>query len=429
VITASPDQTPPSVTTPGLSPSLAIPGATITVTSTATDNVSVASAQVQLNGGAWTSMSASDGAFGESSEPITGTVTAPGSAGSYNVCVRATDGSGNTSNGLACSTLTVMSFSLSAATSSASAAQGLSTTWTINISRSNFGGSIDLSASGLPAGTTYGFNPDPAGGASSVLTVTTSNCGTATPRGTFPITVSGQSGGLTRTVGVSLTVTNGKPTMTAPDPSLYGNTKLGTSTVRVKETWGACDADGISSFKLQRQVSGGSWSTMTLSSATATKIYQSLTKGKVYRYRVRATDKTGLTSTYAYSPSFKAVVSDETSSLLSYAGAWSIGTYSAYFGGHDRYTKAAGASATYTFTGSSAAWVSKKSSSRGSAQVYVDGVLVATINLYATTATNRAQVFAFNWGTNGTHTIRIVNLATSGHPRIDLDAMVRLVRL
>jgi hypothetical protein len=34
----------------------------------------------------------------------------------------------------------------------------------------------------------------------------------------------------------------------------------------------------------------------------------------------------------------------------------------------------------------------------------------------------RRIMFTRSWATSGPHTIRIVNLATSGHPRIDVDA-------
>jgi hypothetical protein len=429
IITAPPDLSPPSVTLPVLAPNPVIPGATVTVTSTATDNVTVTAAQKQLSGGSWTAMSAVDGAFGESAEDVTSTIIAPATPGTYPVCIRATDGNGNTSNGLACTTLTVMSFSLSPATASASVTQGRTVTYTINISRSSFPGSIAFSASGLPAGAIASFAANPTAAASTVMTITTSNCSTPTPRGAFTITVTGQSGGLTKTTTVSMTVTNGTPIITAPSPSLYGNTTLGSTTVRVKESWTGCDADGLTRFTLQRQVNGGSWYTVTLATALSTSINQSLTKSATYRYRLTATDKTGLTTTYGYGPKFQAIVSDQTSTSITYTGAWSTGYSSSYWGGSTRYSTAAGASTTYKFTGSAAAWVAYKGPTRGSAQVWVDGVLRATVNLYATTSTARAQVFAVTWSTNGTHTIRIVNLGTAGHSRVDIDACVRLVRV
>jgi hypothetical protein len=425
VVTAPPDQAVPTITTPGLSPNPVIPGASVTVTAVATDNLIVASAEKQLNGGSWTAMSAVDGAFGEASEAVTSTITAPATAGTYQVCVRARDASNNTSNGLACTTLTVMSFSLAPATASATAAQGKSAAWTINITRSSFPGSIAFAATGLPAGTNATFVANPSTAGSTVLTITTSNCTTPTPRGTFTITVNGSSGGLTRSTTVKLTVTNSVPTLTAPAPTLYGNTTVTSTTVRVKERWSACDADGLTSYRLQRQVNGGSWSTVSLSTALTTSINQSLTKGKTYRYRVRATDRSGLVSTYSYGPTFKPIVSDQTSSLISYTGTWSTATSSSYFGGSARYSTSPGASATYRITASGAAWIAYKSSTRGTAQVFVDGVLKATITLKASTTTARAQVYAINWGANGTHTVKVV--VVSG--RVDIDAFVRLVRV
>jgi hypothetical protein len=59
--------------------------------------------------------------------------------------------------------------------------------------------------------------------------------------------------------------------------------------------------------------------------------------------------------------------------------------------------------------------------------VYVDGVLAVTVNLHASTYQAGRTVWAVNFATAGTHTIKIVNLGTSGHPRIDVDAFVRLV--
>jgi hypothetical protein len=422
------DRTPPTVTSPGLSASTAIPGALVTVTAIATDGLAVASAEVRVGAGSWASMAASDGAFGETSEDLSATITAPPSAGTYDVCVRATDSATNRSGGTACATLTVINFSLSPSVASKSVAQGHSITYTINVSRSSFPAPITLAIGGLPAGASGSFSPNPAAGSLSTLTVTTSNCGIVTPRGTYPLTIEGTASGLTRTTSVSLVVGNAPPTMTAPASTLYANTTLGTSTVRVRTAWGACDPDGVASFKLQRQVNGGSWTTVSLG-ATATSINQSLGKGTTYRYRVRATDGNGNTSGYAYGPSFVPRVSDQTSSSVLFAGAWSTGSPSSCYGGTVRYSGSAGALATYSFFGSSGAWVAYKGPTRGSASVYVDGVLKATVNLYASTKSARPVVYAFNWSTNGAHTIKVVVVGTPGHPRVDIDAFYRLVRV
>jgi hypothetical protein len=319
-----------------------------------------------------------------------------------------------------------MSFSLAPAVGTASVGQGRSAGYTINITRSSFAGSITFSATGLPAGAVATFTPNPSGGASTALAITTASCGTVTPRGTYVITVNGTSGGLTKSTTVSLTVTNGAPTVTAPASKLYANTTLGSSTVNVKTSWSACDPDGIKSYSLQRQVNGGTWATVSLATVTSTSITQALTRNATYRFRVRVTDKTSLVSAFVYGATFKPTASDNTSSLITYTGVWGSSTSSVYFGGGDRSSTAAGASATYSFVGESVAWVAYKSTSRGSAQVWIDGVLKTTISLYSTTTTARAQVYAINWAVSGAHTIRIVVVGTAGHPRVDLDAFVRL---
>src|SRR5271157_2342555 len=83
--------------------------------------------------------------------------------------------------------------------------QGVSTiTTTI---RNGFNGSVGLSASGVPMGTSVSFNPQtiPAPGAgNSTMTITV---GSSTPTGTYPITVTGNGGGTQQNTTVSLTVT------------------------------------------------------------------------------------------------------------------------------------------------------------------------------------------------------------------------------
>jgi hypothetical protein len=67
--------------------------------------------------------------------------------------------------------------------------------------------------------------------------------------------------------------------------------------------------------------------------------------------------------------------------------------------------------------------VMEKNTNRGSAQIYLDGVLRATVNTHAAGPTHR-QVVWQRFVTRGQHMVTVVNLATSGHPRIDLDAFM-----
>jgi hypothetical protein len=95
-------------------------------------------------------------------------------------------------------------FSLSMSPASVSVRRGSTATYTVTVTPSNgFSGSVTLSLSGQPSGSSVTFSPNPATGPST-LSVRTSSSG---PRGTFTLTITGRSGTLTHTVTTRLSVT------------------------------------------------------------------------------------------------------------------------------------------------------------------------------------------------------------------------------
>jgi hypothetical protein len=66
--------------------------------------------------------------------------------------------------------------------------------------------------------------------------------------------------------------------------------------------------------------------------------------------------------------------------------------------------------------------VMHKGVKRGKFQVWVNGVLRATVDTYA--ATEQPRMLVYQTAVSGSSTIKIVNLATTGRPRIDLDAVL-----
>ncbi len=114
-------------------------------------------------------------------------------------------------------------------------------------------------------------------------------------------------------------------------------------------------------------------------------------------------------------------LTQQTSSAVTFSGASTTTTYASYSGGTERYLGATGASATYTTSARSLSFVTTKGPNRGTAKVYVDGVLAATIVLSDATTTYRFVAFRTSWSSVGTHTIRIVS---EGSPvaRVDIDA-------
>jgi hypothetical protein len=125
-------------------------------------------------------------------------------------------------------------FSLSMTPAKQVVSQGASTTYTVTVAPLvGFNGTVNLSASGLPAGASASFNPATVtGSGSSVMTVTTTG---ATPGGSSTVTVTGTSGSLTHKTTTTLVVT-----VVVPAAALFV-----TSDNTTQGTWkGVYGADG-----------------------------------------------------------------------------------------------------------------------------------------------------------------------------------------
>ncbi len=215
-----------------------------------------------------------------------------------------------------------------------------------------------------------------------------------------------------------------KPVVASPVVTIVKPATMAAKTGRVRLRWTASDTwTGLKSEQLQEKIGAGRWKTVTLSTPKAKSALRSFTFGKRYQYRLRATDIVGNVSAWTLSAPFVLGRTQESSGAIVYAGAWRTSRSSAFSGGKDRYATGTGASATFTFSGEGIAWVSSRSSSRGSAQVLIDGSPAGIVNLHGTTK-HRQVVFSAAWPTSSVHSIQIVVLGTPGHRRIDLDALV-----
>jgi hypothetical protein len=121
---------------------------------------------------------------------------------------------------------------------------------------------------------------------------------------------------------------------------------------------------------------------------------------------------------------------EDTDSALTYSGGWSVSHCTCFSGGTTHWTAVKNASVSFRtakpvgVSGVRLALIMAKAPNRGSGAVYVDGVKKATINTYSKTKINRAIVYQILLPGTATHTVKIVNLAATGHPRIDLDATI-----
>jgi hypothetical protein len=137
-------------------------------------------------------------------------------------------------------------FTLTSSPSSLTIGQGAAATYTVAITPMNgFGNQVNLSISGLPAGASATFTPNPASN-SSTLSVTT---GTNTPGGSFSLTITGTSGSLNHTTVVSLVITG------VVIADLFNNAEAGNPG----------DVLSVALLNASTQGSGGAWTTSNVS--------------------------------------------------------------------------------------------------------------------------------------------------------------------
>lgn len=176
-------------------------------------------------------------------------------------------------------------FSISATPSSRTIVQGTGTTCSVSVTALNgFNGSVALSASGLPSGATATFNPTTTNGSgSSTLTISTLS---STLAGSYPINITGTSGSISHTAGVTLVVT-GPPNFSvsaSPSSRSVGQGSGTTYTVSVSALNGFSGTVGFNASGLpsgatpgfnpaQITASGSTTLTITTTGSTPTGSY------------------------------------------------------------------------------------------------------------------------------------------------------------
>lgn len=214
------------------------------------------------------------------------------------------------------------------------------------------------------------------------------------------------------------------PTVSAPIRTLVAGSTVVGGRATARLSWTGTDAtSGIAGYDVAQQTDVGAWTTIGSAIATRTTD-RGLATGHSYRFRVRPVDRAGNVGAWVTGPKFELTRFQESSGRITYSGSWRTATSTSFWGGAARRSSAAGAKASITFSGRSAAWVSAVGPNRGKAAVYVNGNRVATIDLYAKTTATRRVVWAANWSTSASRRITIKVLGTAGRPRVDIDAII-----
>jgi chitodextrinase len=200
---------------------------------------------------------------------------------------------------------TQTSFAIAASPSSQTALPGSSTSYGLTITpNGGFAGDVTLSVGGLPPGASGTFSTNPAA-TTSTLSVTTP---AGTPAGTYPLTITGVNGTLTRTTTVTLTVPG--ITVTAPNTAVSWNVGS-TQAVSFTHNLGVGQTVDID---ISRD-GGASWSlitTVTTASATSGGFSWTVSGPATTQALIRATWASSTLVTDTSDVNFTVVKSDTT---------------------------------------------------------------------------------------------------------------------
>lgn len=232
--------------------------------------------------------------------------------------------------------------------------------------------------------------------------------------------VSGPAGAFT---APSIVIDRLAPTASAPKASLRSSVALTSSALPTVLTWTGSDSGlaGLLGYDVARSTDGGAF-TIIASSLPGASLNLSLVPGHSYRFEVRAIDRAGNKSGWHVGPTLSPTLVQQTSTSVAWAGSWGTTSSSAYSGGSARASSAAGASATYAFSGRSIALLMSRGPARGQAKIYVDGTYIATVDLVAASNVYQQVVFSRTFSSWGSHTIKIVAVGTATRPTVVLDA-------
>ncbi len=240
---------------------------------------------------------------------------------------------------------------------------------------------------------------------------------------TISASVATPAGALPGVAAITVVPDTIAPVAQKPIVRITKGATLSSSSAVVSVSWSAATdvGTGVASYALDERVGTGDWTPVPLATPLSRSVLITVVPGDAVQLRVRATDNAANTSSSTYGGIFQVRLIPNTS--VSVRGAWLTKLRAWYVDGRLRYTKVAGAYATYSFTGSSVAWVAPTSLAGGSAKVEIDGKLAATVSLRTTVATNGKTVYSYAWSSVGRHKITIRALGTVGHPWVYLDAL------
>ena len=205
---------------------------------------------------------------------------------------------------------------------------------------------------------------------------------------------------------------------------VVSGTALSGTTVPIKESW-ANSGSAATGYEVWLSTDGGAYSKL---STTASAAVVNLERGHSYQFAARAVDANGIWSAFAYGTAFSVgeYQEDYSADNPALTGTWTHAAWASASNGFLSISSTPGARASFTFTGTSVAWIASKATNRGQARVYIDGALASTVDLYRASTLAKSIAFSRSWTASGTHTITVEVVGTAGRPAVDVDSFVRL---
>jgi chitodextrinase len=189
------------------------------------------------------------------------------------------------------------------------------------------------------------------------------------------------------------------------------------SLVPTRISW-AIDAASRCKTEVGRE-SGSGWATTTLSNPQATSFDWKTSYRVAHMARVSVADCAGTSSGWSQTPAFSPAL--VAGSAITLSKGWSTAHGAGYLGGGEQYGARTGMSVTARITGARAvAFVGSCGANRGTAKLYLDGNLSATVNEHCSGGVGRV-LYTHAWAAPGPHTLKVVIV---GAKRFDVDGFI-----
>jgi hypothetical protein len=220
------------------------------------------------------------------------------------------------------------------------------------------------------------------------------------------------AGNTTTSATVTVTVNNAAPDTTPPTVSITA--PANGSTVSGTVTLSASASDNVGVVGVQFFGDGMSLGAEDTTAPYSISVDTTASPNGPHTLTAVARDAAGNTTTSApitvtvangSAPATKRF--EETDPSITYTSGWSSDAQGGLSGGTAAVTNAAGAQATFTFTGTSVSWIGGRSVQTGIAQVFLDGNMVSQIDTFSNTAEVQVPVFTATGLTNASHTLTI----------------------